>query len=300
MSLLVKTIPRPRQASLAWLLLVVLTLIWGSSFILIKRGLAVYTPIQVATLRIFAAGFCTALLLLVNLKKIPFAFWKYAFVSGLLGNLIPSLCFSLAGSRLDSSVSGILNSFTPLATLMIGLLFFGMQVSARKMLGIVVGLAGCTALILFDAKGSLSFNAFATFPILASLCYGVNLNFFKKYLNQVNAFYLGLLAVSLVAIPAGLILFLTPGFLQTTFQHPGAPTAIGYVLLLGLMGTAVATILANRLNQVASPLVASSVTYLIPLVAIGWGLGDGEPFGLVHLLAMLTIISGVYLVNRGK
>jgi drug/metabolite transporter (DMT)-like permease len=290
---------RTSHLTLAWTLLLTLALVWGSSFILIKKGLAVYSPLQVGTLRIFAAGIFCLFFAAFRWREIPFSRWKLAVISGLLGNLLPSLLFSLAGTHLSSSVSGILNAFTPLATLIIGWFFFSRRVSGAKALGIVLGLLGCIWLVLVNAKGSIEFNGYAFLPILAALFYGINLNFYKNYLSDISPVSLAMLAIGLVSVPAGIMLFSTD-FVAVTQANPASGQAIGFVLLLAFFGSVCGTVLSNKLNQIVSPLLASSVTYLIPVVAIGWGLLDGEDLGLSQILGMLIIILGILVVNRAK
>jgi drug/metabolite transporter (DMT)-like permease len=294
-----RTFFKQDHVTLSWLLLLVLSLIWGSSFILIKRGLLIYSPLQVATLRIFSAGVFCLFFSIFQWHKIPFHRWRYALVGGLLGNFFPAILFAVAGAKLQSSVSGILNAFTPLATLLVGLLFYNRPVAKFKILGIVIGFLGCIWLVFESTQGQLQFNTYALLPLLASLSYGINLNFYKKYLSDVPPAPLAMLALVMVAIPAGLLLFSTDVIAKTE-NLPNAWFSMTCVIVLGLFGSALATILSNKLNQIATPLLASSVTYMIPVVAVLWGVWDGENFGWSHLLGMATIVAGIYLVNSKK
>ncbi|MBC8112409.1 MAG: DMT family transporter [Verrucomicrobia bacterium] len=294
-----RTFFKQDNTTLSWLLLVVLSLIWGSSFILIKRGLLVYSPLQVATLRIFSAGVFCLFFSVFQYRNIPFHRWKYALIGGLLGNFFPSILFALAGSKLQSSVSGILNAFTPLATLLIGLIFYNRPVAKFKILGIIIGFLGCVWLVFESSKGKIQFNSYALLPLLAALSYGINLNFYKRYLSDVPPAPLAMLALAMVAIPAGMFLFSTD-VVDKTITNPNAWFSMTCVIILGLFGSAIATILSNKLNQIATPLLASSVTYMIPVIAVLWGVWDGEDFGWSHLLGMATIVAGIYLVNSKK
>lgn len=282
---------------LVWGLLALLAGIWGSSFILVKKSLVVFDPAQVGSLRIFSA-FCFFLpFFLYNLKKIPFAKAKYFLLAGLLGNLLPSFLFSLAGSKLDSGVSGALNSTTPLFTLIIGASFFGNKITQRQSFGIVLGFIGAILLILAGASG-FHVNGYAFFVILATLLYGINLNITKKYLTGlgIDSFLItSCIFMTIGPIAAG-VLFSTD--FVSKLQEPNAIQALVFAVLLGVLGSAIAMVLFNRLIQMTSAVLASSVTYLIPIVAILWGVIDGEAILFQHYLGMSIILIGVYLVNK--
>jgi len=284
------------KKTFAWILLITLALVWGTSFILIKRGLVVYSPIEVGSFRIFVSGICCILLLIFNFSHIPFNKWKLAIISGLLGNLFPSLLFSMAGSYLESSVSGILNAFTPLATLVIGILFFMQKTSHRKIVGILIGLIGCIWLVFVNADGKFHVNQYAILPVIGTILYGINFNFFKRYLSDVNPLYFAILVLSIMTIPAGIIV-LSTNFINKTITNSQSHIAISFIILLAVLSSVIGTILSNKLNQIASPLLTSSVTYLIPVVAIMWGVLDGEILGIVKCIGVLTIIIGILLVN---
>ncbi len=284
------------KKTFSWILLITLALVWGTSFILIKKGLIVYSPIEVGSLRIFLSGICCIFLLIFNFSHIPFHKWKFAIISGLLGNLFPSLLFSIAGLHLESSVSGILNAFTPLATLVIGIIFFMQKTSHRKVVGILIGLIGCIWLVFVNAEGKFHVNQYAILPVIGTILYGINFNFFKRYLSDVNPLYFAILVLSIMTIPSGIIV-LSTDFINKTITNPQSHFAIFYILLLAILGSVTGTILSNKLNQIASPLLASSVTYLIPVVAIMWGVLDGEILGIVQSIGILTIIVGILLVN---
>ena len=286
-------------STVAWLLLLALVLIWGSSFILIKKALLVYTPMQVGTLRVFAAMLVLLPFAWGQWRRLPRRLWPYLVSVGLLGSLLPSIFFSVAGKHIDSSLSGALNAITPLATLLIGIAFFSRPMAKGKLLGLLLGLGGTLVLVLLRSGGQLDFNAYAILPLLAAIGYGLNLNVIKTHLQTVSPTVLTALSLLTVGPWAGIYLF-TTDFTTRLAQAENALPALGYVLILGVLGTAIALVLLNRLLQIAEPVFASSTTYLIPLVALLWGVGDGEPLLLAHLLGLSAILLGVFLVNRHR
>jgi drug/metabolite transporter (DMT)-like permease len=291
------TASRLQNPVLVWALLALLAVIWGSSFILVKKSLTVFDPSQVGSLRI-AAAFCFFLpFFLANLKKIPFNKLHLFFMVGCLGNLIPAYLFSLAGSKLDSGVSGALNSTTPLFTLIVGGLFFGNVITSRQTVGIVLGFVGALILILAGANG-FQINGYAFYVILATVMYGFNLNITKKYLVGLDLSPFLVTATIFMTIgPVAIAVLFNGDFIQKV-QQPEALTPLIFSILLGVLGSAVAMVLFNKLIQVTSAVLASSVTYLIPIVAILWGILDGEAIQIQHFLGMGVILIGVYLVNK--
>ncbi len=282
---------------LAWGLLALLAVIWGSSFILVKKSLSIFDAPQVGSLRITAAFLFFLPFFLINLKKIPFQKAHFFLLVGCLGNLFPAYLFSLAGSKLDSGVSGALNSTTPLFTLIVGGLFFGNKITSKQTAGIILGFVGALLLILAGAKG-LAFNWYALYVILATVFYGLNLNITKKHLTGLNLSPFLITSFIFMTIgPVALVVLFSGDFIEKV-QRPEALQPLFYTIILGVMGSAIAMVLFNRLIQMTSAVLASSVTYLIPIVAILWGILDGETIQIQHFLGMGIILVGVYLVNK--
>jgi drug/metabolite transporter (DMT)-like permease len=278
-------------------LLLATTLIWGTSFILIKKASQVFLPLEVGALRIVFGFIFLLPAFLLQRKLLPKKMWRWILLSGLLGSFIPSLLFAWAGSKIDSSLSGMLNATTPLFTVLIGIVFFKQKFTGRQWAGIIAGLAGALSLGLLQPHG-IEVNAFVLPVVLATLLYALNVNLLKSKFSNVPP--LALSAATIVAVgPAALVLLL--GFTDFTtrlFTLPGALQAVGYVAVLGVFSTAIALVLFNRLIQIAGPLVASSVTYMMPVVSVMWGIIDGEPMGAGRIFGLLGILAGVYLVNR--
>ena len=290
-------ISKLQNPAFAWGLMALLATIWGSSFILVKKSLSVFDASQVGSLRIVAA-FCFFLpFFLINIKKIPFQKFHLFLIVGCLGNLFPAYLFSLAGSKLDSGVSGALNSTTPLFTLIIGGLFFGSIITKRQIFGIILGFIGALLLILAGAKG-LQFNNYAFYVIVATVLYGINLNITKKYITGLNLSPFLITSFIFMTIgPVALVVLFSGDFIDKV-QLPEARMPLFYSILLGVLGSAVAMVLFNKLIQATSAILASSVTYLIPIVAILWGILDGEAIQIQHFIGMGIILVGVYLVNK--
>ncbi len=282
-----------------WLFLIILSFIWGSSFILMKRALISLTPIQVGVLRII---FSTITLLIFGYKYLPIITkkqWYYIFLTAFLGTFFPVFLFAYAIQNIDSSIVSILNSLTPLNTLVIGALFFGFSFFRKQFIGIIIGLIGALFLILKGAEVNPDQNyLFAFFIVIASIGYAFNVNILKKHLNDLNALAITTGNFVILIIPAIIILWKTHFFNIEKIQD--SSTGLWYLILLSVFGTALAKTLFNRLVQISSPIFSSSVTYIIPIVAIFWGIFDGEKLYFSQLLSGGLILFGIYLTNKGE
>ncbi len=279
-------------------ILSVLTLIWGSSFILIKRGLVHLTFWQLGSLRIVFAGLILMPVLWLERERIVLKDLPAAAVSGLLGNLLPSFLFGLAITGVSSSVAGLLNTLTPLWVLVTGTLFYGMSFKRTQGFGIALGLMGAALLTLIGKTGDWGrFNAFGLYAVLGTICYGLNVNYIKQRLGQIRPLLLASMALGIVFWPA-LLMFLFTDW-QVVFQG-SALDSVGAVFVLAFFSTAVGLVLFNRLIQIASPVLASAVTYLMPVVSVFWGIMDGEPFMLLHVIGMSLVFGGIWLIARGR
>ncbi|MFC6097238.1 DMT family transporter [Flavobacterium qiangtangense] len=280
-----------------WFFLIFLSLIWGSSFILIKRGLVGLTPFQLGSLRmIFAATF----LLIVgfkSLKKIKQHQWKFIALTAMMGTFFPAYLFAIAQTQIDSSISAILNSLTPLGTLVLGALFFGLSFQRRQIFGVLIGLAGSVLLVLSGAVNHPGQNYwFATLAIAGALCYAVNVNLIKKYLSDLTPLSITVGNFAVLLIPAFVVLCCSNFF--EVAHLPNVKTSMLFIGILAVAGTCVANVVYFKLIQISSPIFASSVTYMLPLVACFWGILDGESLTLVQGLGAFIVLVGVYLSAR--
>jgi drug/metabolite transporter (DMT)-like permease len=288
-----------RSEHIRWFILIVLALIWGSSFILMKKALLQLTPVQVGALRMIF----TALVLIPvgykGLSSIDRRQWVFIAITALVGTFFPVFLFAFAIENIDSSVVSILNSLTPLNTLAVGALFFGFSFLRKQFLGILIGLTGALMLILKGAELNPEQDySFAFLIVLASLGYAFNVNILKKHLEDLSSLTITTGNFVLLLPPAVLVLTFT-GFFRTEYIAE-AKTSLAYLALLAIFGTAMAKTLFNKLVKISSPIFSSSVTYLIPVVAIIWGVLDGERVYFDQFVSGSLILLGVYLTNKGK
>ena len=231
-----------------------------------------------------------------QLKKIPTHLWIPLVVVGLFGNGIPAFLFTKAQTQLDSSLTGILNALVPLFTLLIAVFIFKTKVKGYNILGVLIGLTGAIWLVAGD--GVVMKNAhYAWFVVAATICYAISLNTIKNYLGELNPIHITGLAFFFVGPPTLVHLFSTD-FLEVINTHEKAWSALGYIFILAVIGTSMAVAIFNKLVARTTAIFASSVTYLIPIFAIIWGVIDGEHIALQHILGTAIIFAGIYLVNK--
>ncbi len=292
-----KTFTNPENKTIiAWLLLSLLAIMWGSSFIIMKKSLGAFTPIQIATVRIFAAGLVFLPWIISSRKQYPKAKTKYFLWSGLLGYFLPAFLFAFAGSKINSSLSGTLNSATPLFVLIVGAFFFQQIIKRWQVAGLILGFVGSIVLVLSSSKDGLSFsNPYALLVIAASLMYGFNVNIVGKHLSGINPVLLSGWTLASIAALSGIMLFSTD-FVSRINEDTLQPLLL--LILLGAINSGLASIIFNYVLQISSPVFASSVTYLIPIVATFIGFIDGEAISLLHYFGMTIILVGVYLINK--
>lgn len=283
-----------------WLFLIVLSLVWGSSFILMKKALIGLSPVQVGALRMLITA---AFLLLVgfkSLKRIEKRHWKYVAYTAVLGTFFPAFLFAFAVSKIDSSIPAILNSLTPFNTFIFGALVFGFTFKRKQFYGVLIGLAGTLILILKGAELNPNQNYwYAVLILIASIGYAFNVNMIKKYLDDLDALAITTGNFLLLIIPAFVVLIFS-GFFSTFEVTAETTSALGYITILAVVGTGIAKVLFNKMVHLSSPVFAASVTYLIPAVAVMWGIIDGEKLSLIQLLAGGIILFGVWLVNKAR
>ncbi|WP_077922792.1 DMT family transporter [Spirosoma sp. 209] len=290
-----------KRPVMAWVLLCTLALVWGSSFILIKRSLGAFSPTQVAAGRLlFALLFFVPFLARQAQQPAVRAAvrprWWALLVAGIVGFVIPAFLFAEAGAHLNSSLSGALNSLSPLFTLILGALFFGQALQVRQVTGILLGLAGSLLLVFFSATGSFQINGYALMVMLATVCYGFNTNFIGCYISQLPALVSTAWLFAFIG-PIAVLILLPTDFLSRAFD-PTHTTSLVALIILGVLGSGLMSVFFNRIMQLASPLFAASVTYLIPIVALLWGVLDGERIYAVQFAGMGICLLGIWLVNR--
>lgn len=283
---------------LSWALLILLTIVWGSSFILIKKGLNVYSASQVAAIRILSASLFMVPFAFSWLKRIDKKYLPLIFVSGFIGSFIPAFLFSMAQTKLDSAITGIVNSLTPVFVLLIGVLFYKQKITSIIIFGLLLAIFGTAILIFYGTEGNHNFNYFALLVVAATILYGINVNILKFNLSDLNPIAISSISIFMIGPLAAVQLFGFTDFTVRLSTGGDAVLALFYLSILGVIGTSLALMLFNVLIKMTTPLFSSSVTYLIPIVAVFWGLIDGEKLYFLHYLSMAIIIFGVFLANR--
>ena len=279
---------------LKWIYLFILSLIWGSSFILIKKGLIGLTAYQLGSLRIIFAALFLLLIGFNSLAKIPRHQWKYIALTSLFGTFVPAYLFAIAETEIDSSITAILNSLTPLNALIIGASFFGITFHKNQIWGVIIGLFGCLLLVFNGAVNHPDQNYYyAILVLIASICYAINVNLIKRYLSDLTSLSITTGNFLILLFPSLCILFFTDFF--DVIHVEKVQDSLWYILILGIVGTGIANVVFFKLIQMSSPVFATSVTYIIPIVAFFWGLLDNETITFVQCIGAFVILIGVYL-----
>jgi drug/metabolite transporter (DMT)-like permease len=297
----------PAPSAAAWGLLLVLSLIWGTSFILMKKGLVVFSAMELGATRVSVAALLLLPFAVREIGRVERSRLKWLALSGTVGTLIPAFLFAYAETRLASGLAGVLNALTAVFVLLIGALLFGQRLTGLRVLGIALGLVGTVVLMLLGGSGDAATPAggagsawYGLYIVVATVGYGLSVNVIKHRLHTLTPIAVTSLLLLLIGGPALAYLLLGTGFVHKLTTVPGAWPAFGYIVLLATMSTAVATVLFNMLIQRSTALFASSSTYLIPLVALAWGALDGEAFNLWHAAGMAIILAGVAIIHRAR
>jgi drug/metabolite transporter (DMT)-like permease len=262
-----------------------------------KEGMLHLTAYQVASLRIISSGILLLPVAYKSYKQIPKNKILYTFLSGTLGSLIPAYLFCIAEERIDSALAGVLNSLTPIFVILVGALFFQAATSTNKVIGILVAFSG--SILLFLSQEGFSKNSNSTdvmLIVIATIMYGTNINMVRRHLHDIPSIQIASLALCLNAIPALVVLYFT-GYFQYNLLDRDILFSTGYSFILGICGTAIASVMFYMLIKRAGTVFSSMVTYAIPIVAIGWGIIYGEKIGWKQLLGLVIILSGVYVAN---
>jgi drug/metabolite transporter (DMT)-like permease len=284
-----------------WLYFALLCLVWGSSFILMKKALLGVTPIQLGALRMIFTAIFLLSVASPSLKKIQKKHYKYVVYTAIAGTFIPGFLFAFAITTIDSSVVSILNSLSPFNTLIFGAIVFGFAFKRRQLYGILIGLIGTLILILKGAALNPNQNYwYALLIIVASIGYAFNANIVKKYLSDVSALSIVTGNFLLLLVPAIVVLAFTDFFVTFDINNETLLRSLGYLAILSIVGTGIAKTIYNKLVHISDPVFSSSVTYVIPLVAIFWGVLDGEKLSPLQIIGGIIIFIGVYLVNKKR
>jgi drug/metabolite transporter (DMT)-like permease len=286
-----------QQKWINWLVFALLSLVWGSSFVLIKEGLRSFSPYQVASLRMLFAGLVLVPFAIKALPQIPKEKMGLVLISGVAGNFIPAFLFCIAETQIDSSLAGILNSLTPLFTILVGISFFKVQTNITKIIGVIIGFIGLCFLFAAGKDMSMRNMSYAGLVLMATLFYGINVNMVGRYLQNIGALNIASVAFSFLVLPSAAILFFT-GYFNNNFTNQTVIQSTLASAVLGIVGTSLASILFYYLIKRAGVIFGSLVTYGIPIVAVCWGMVYGEKITPMQYVWMGVILIGVFIANR--
>ncbi len=276
--------------------LLTMALVWGTSFILMKKGLRSYSNYQVAAFRIFISFVIVIPFIIKGFKKITRHNLLTLIVVGFVGNMIPAFLFTTAQTHIDSSMAGMLNALTPMFTLLIGVIIYKTKMKLLNIGGLILGLAGAAGLAVDDFSTFFEgYNWYGLFAIGATICYGFNVNLVKEKLKDLNAVEITSLAFLFTGPFAGIYLLFSD---YGTTDGTNYILNLFYIFLLALFSSVLAVLLMNKLLKHTTAVFASTVTYIIPVFAIFWGFVDGEKFSFMDFVWISVILTGVYLVNR--
>ena len=280
-----------------WVLLVVLSIIWGSSFILIKKSLEHFTPYEVGALRVLIAGIVLLPLAILNIKKFPRKHLKWLIIAAVTGNFIPMFLFPIAETQISSSIAGIINSMMPIFVIIVGTLFWKFSTSKRQLIGVAISFSGACILALSGGEsGELKLIPIVLL-LLATLCYAISTTTVKSKLHEIPAKILSAFVFSFVLILPSLITLVFSGFFINLHANENLFVGLGFVSLLSIFGTGLAMMLNYRLLSISTPLFASTVTLLMPVVAVIWGILDGEKLTPMQGLGGVVILAGLIFLR---
>ncbi|AYO58699.1 multidrug DMT transporter permease [Chryseobacterium sp. 6424] len=280
-----------------WVLLVLLSVIWGSSFILIKKSLAHFNPYEVGALRVLIAGIILLPLALMNIKKFPRKNLKWLLLAAVTGNFIPMFLFPIAETAVSSSIAGIINSMMPIFVILVGALFWNFGTTRRQVIGVLISFSGACILAFSGGEGGQLKLIPILLLLLATLCYAISTTTVKSKLNNIPAKILSAFVFSFVLIIPSAISLVFAGFFSDFKSDANLWAGLGYVSLLSIFGTGLAMMLNYRLLGISTPLFASTVTLLMPVVAIVWGLIDGESLTLLQAIGAIIILAGLIFLR---
>lgn len=282
----------------AWVLLGILSLIWGCSFILIKKALVAFDPVQLTCLRLGISSLAFAPFVIYYRKEIEWKRLGNFFLVGMTGSGIPAFLFFKAQTHVSSSMAGVLNSMTPIWTLLLGGLFFNTGFSSQRTSGVLLGFSGAASLLWIQGGQDAQDNSwFGLLILCATLCYGLSVNMVQRYFHQTRPVIISAVSFFSIGIPA-LLYMITTDVAQVIQTHPDAVYSLVSVTTLSLFGTVIASIIFYSLVQRTNAVFGSTTTYFMPIVALGWGIADNETIGIIHFLSMGLILLGVYLIKR--
>lgn len=290
--------PNPQITARDWLSLLFLSCIWGSSFILIKKSLVGFSYFEMGLMRTVVAFLAFLPFVFYFSKKIVWRRWKEYLLISLTGSAIPAFLYAIAQTQITSIASGILNSLTPLFTIIFGVLFFNTKSSLLQFSGVLLGLAGAVLIILFGSELYIGARpVYGLYVVLGTMSYALNGNFIKRLFQNDDPLVLGAVSFLFVGFPF-LLIAIYIGIPQKVIAEPAAQLSLMYLTLLSVMSTVISLIIYYHLLQRTTALFASSVTYIMPAIVLFWGVIDGEQLLPFHFIGLLLIVMGIYLIRK--
>lgn len=280
-----------------WVLLVVLSVIWGSSFILIKKSLDHFNPYEVGALRVLIAGIILLPIAILNIKKFPKQHLKWLILAAITGNFVPMFLFPIAEEEISSSIAGIVNSMMPIFVIIVGSLLWKFSTTKRQLIGVAISFSGACILALSGGEGGELKLIPIVLLLVATLCYAISTTTVKSKLHDVPAKILSAFVFSFILILPSLISLIMAGFFENHEPNQDLLVGLGFVSLLSIFGTGLAMMLNYRLLSISTPLFASTVTLLMPVVAVIWGLLDGEKLTLMQGFGAIIILAGLIFLR---
>lgn len=255
---------------------------------------------EVGALRISIATLAFIPFMIKHFSKFSIDRLKYFIIIGLTGSGIPAFLFAIAQSEVDSGIAGLLNSLTPIFTLIIGLLVFGASLIKKQLLGICFGFIGAATIMLIQNQFSFDSNIYyGALIVLATMCYGTSVNVVNYKLGDLDPTMISSMSFLMIG-PFAIIYLLTTNVISDISNHPDGLTSIISVTTLALLSTFYSTIVFYKLVHRTNPVFSASVSFLIPIVALFWAFLDGEVVNVLHFISLALILFGIYLIRKSK
>ncbi len=283
---------------IVWLSIILLSIIWGSSFMLIKKSLLALNPYEVGAMRILITGISMSPALWIFRRFIDWKKWPFFLLVGMTGSGLPSILYPMAETHINSSLAGVLNSLAPMFTLIFSVALFKNASNKNQFIGVILGFIGAIIMILFNGNSyGTTHILYASLVLIATMLYGMNANLVKHFFQETKAVIITALSFGLL-MPFALAYILKMNTIPNLLVHPDGKIALLAVSVLALVGTSFATFLFFRVLQKTDAVLGASVAYMVPIVAIGLGLLDGEHFETNHIIGTILILFALRMISK--
>jgi len=284
-----------------YFLFIIIAITWGSSFILIKKTLLVFTPYQIGA---FRAGFSGLLLSFIGFPALMKMSKKDVFwiaLSGLFGNLLVVFIFPIAQQGVSSSLAGIINALDPIFTLILGAVLFGISNKRLQYMGAIIGFLGAAVLVSSsNAENGESHFFYTILLIIGSALYAISALIIEKKLPHLKSTHISTGIYTIWMLPSLVILGFSGFFTDIDYSQNETLTALGYLVFLTVISTTLVMFLFFKLVQDTSAVFVSMISLLIPVVSVIWGILDNEKFTMWYAIGGLLILISMYLIQEKK